>query len=337
MPRFVAKEIMVGQYTAVKLSDETTGANAVIVPQLGNNCLQLHLVKNGRLIPVIDDLQFISLLPEKPARYGIPVLFPWASGIPEGKYSFEEKSFQALSPTGDGSFHHGFANRLPWEIEAIQSYGDKAELISCLSASSAGKLLQGFPWDFELRMIYRLNTDGLSIFVQIKNLADTIMPLSFGLHPFFVLPEKTQNGHSGIKLNLGSVGQMYDIAACLSADPEKSIFAPTSAEIIIQDNGQCEMSDTAFNHVFQNEDRKSDFFVSGFKNLAADYEVNLAFSTNFNVLVVFTPLDRNAVSIEPWTGTVNTFNLYDKKIPGNELKKVLPGEIWSGNVAITVA
>ncbi|MEO3388096.1 hypothetical protein [Mesorhizobium sp. CAU 1741] len=87
---------------------------------------------------------------------------------------------------------HGFA---PTSVFSLASCGED---FCILELRSSHATWIHYPYDFLLRLEYRLSNEGLSIHVKIHNLGKTVMPASFGLHPGFrwpLLPDVPKERH----------------------------------------------------------------------------------------------------------------------------------------------
>ncbi len=60
-------------------------------------------------------------------------------------------------------------------------------------------------------------------------------------------------------------------------------------------------------------------------------------SKEFGKWVFYTPPDRNAISLEPWTLAANGFNLAAKGVENTGIVTLQPGAKWSGKVTFQVA
>ena len=111
-----------------------------------------------------------------PAFWGkhSPLLFPIVGTLKENTYYYEEKAY-SLS-------RHGFARDM--EFLAEQQQDDSITFL--LSGNAATKA--HFPFDFELRVTYRLLANGLTTTYQVNNPSATSLYFSVGGHPAFKVP-----------------------------------------------------------------------------------------------------------------------------------------------------
>ncbi len=108
-----------------------------------------------------------------------PVLFPIVGTLKEGKYVYENKRY-SLS-------RHGFAREM--EFNLLHSQSDRATF----SLVANNTTLAVYPFDFELRIHYKIDTNALQISYTIINNGNTKMPFSVGAHPAFATLESFTN------------------------------------------------------------------------------------------------------------------------------------------------
>jgi galactose mutarotase-like enzyme len=108
---------------------------------------------------------------------GIPVLFPNAGPIPE--------ELKIKAPELANLKQHGFAREQNWKFVNTNN-----EFNMVLEANDESKKI--FPYDFKLSLISQFKKNGsLTIIEQVENLEQhKEMPVSFGLHPYFRVPNE---------------------------------------------------------------------------------------------------------------------------------------------------
>ncbi|HXB93163.1 MAG TPA: aldose 1-epimerase family protein [Puia sp.] len=111
-----------------------------------------------------------------PAFWGkhSPLLFPIVGTLKENTYYYRDRTYQ-LS-------RHGFARDM--EFSAERQHRDSISFLLQSNATTRAN----FPFEFELRIVYRLTPDGLTITYQVKNPAPEEMFFSIGGHPAFAVP-----------------------------------------------------------------------------------------------------------------------------------------------------
>src|SRR3954463_10969651 len=123
----------------------------------------------------------------KGSTMGIPLLYPWANRLAGPEYEAAGKSTQ-LDPDSpptrldpNGLPIHGLLAANPlWEVTG--------DLSARLDFGAQPELLEAFPFPHEIRMEVALD-DGLRITTTADANAASPVPVSFGFHPYFALPD----------------------------------------------------------------------------------------------------------------------------------------------------
>jgi galactose mutarotase-like enzyme len=108
-----------------------------------------------------------------------PVLFPIVGTLKNNTYTIDKKEYQ-LS-------RHGFARDM--EFKLVEKTGNSA----VFSLESNAETLKKYPFEFELQLIYTLESTSLNIEYIVINKGETKMPFSIGAHPAIALPENFEN------------------------------------------------------------------------------------------------------------------------------------------------
>ena len=128
-----------------------------------------------------------------PAFWGkhSPLLFPIVGTLKGNVYYYKGKAYQ-LS-------RHGFAR----DMELMAEQQQQEAITFLLTSSMATKAY--FPFDFELRVIYRLRPDGLTTTYQVKNPSKEELYFSVGGHPAFRVPLVSGTEYTDYYLEFGAV------------------------------------------------------------------------------------------------------------------------------------
>ena len=105
------------------------------------------------------------------------VLMPWPNRIRDGRYRFGGREHQL--PLTEPSRHnasHGLARWVPWTLEEHTSRS--VSLMHRLMAQS------GYPWTVDLRIVYDLSADGLTVTQTATNHSPEPAPYASGAHPY---------------------------------------------------------------------------------------------------------------------------------------------------------
>ena len=104
-----------------------------------------------------------------------PILFPICGGLPDDKYTYMGKEYTLLK--------HGFARKMTFETEKQTS------ISATFLLKSNQETLKMYPWDFELRITYSLESGCIKIDYDIKNMSENVMYASVGAHEAHACPE----------------------------------------------------------------------------------------------------------------------------------------------------
>jgi galactose mutarotase-like enzyme len=112
-------------------------------------------------------------------RYGNPVLFPSPSRSQSGAGPDTWKWNGRTLPMP----FHGFARDVYWQVTDVQMDRVTARLVP------EGVSRVCFPFNFALRLTYRLGEDGLALDAEISNTGDAeAFPYALGFHPYIRVP-----------------------------------------------------------------------------------------------------------------------------------------------------
>ncbi|MFK7873974.1 MAG: hypothetical protein AB8C84_12545 [Oligoflexales bacterium] len=113
---------------------------------------------------------------------GIPILFPFAGRV----WSSNKQGYYFLNGTEFPMPIHGFVHHKPWEI--VEQKSSSIEMVF----SSSNETRKLYPWEFELRVHWKLKETSLLYYFSIKNKGCLYpswikkeMPFAMGLHPYF--------------------------------------------------------------------------------------------------------------------------------------------------------
>lgn len=325
--------------TVYVLRDIQSGATARIVPALGANCLEVSLppAPGDKPVALIDDIQFLAQAKAQPSRYGIPVLFPWPSGIPGGRFQFRGKTVD-LNPAGESqSRHHGFANTNAWRVIRSDCDNTAAWLTCAIDSADCGAVAARFPSRCNLEMTWSLRPDRLDITMTARNTGPSAMPLGVGLHPYFTIPFGKKGSRADCKL-AAAAGRQWDLDSTAKLPPGAPRplrpFLPAPA-FPVSTPGGSPLGDVSFNHVFEATPVAGAFPArASVIDEANNVRLNVSASGDFKTWVFFSPRDRSVISLEPWTLAANGFNLAASGMREAGLLELEPGQAWHGQVVI---
>jgi aldose 1-epimerase len=137
-------------------------------------------------------------------------LVPWPNRIADGRYVFGGVEHQlAINEPERRNAIHGLLQWRPWKRLA---HG-----LSHVVLAARLHPMQGYPFDLDVRITYRLSSDGLHVVTRARNVGGAPCPCAVGQHPLF-----STNGAA-----LGEWLLQVDADAYVILDDERRLPAAT--------------------------------------------------------------------------------------------------------------
>jgi len=237
-------------------------------------------VSEGKEILYFDEKRFMDNT--KSIRGGIPILFPICGKLNTTSSVFGSDYLQLTQ--------HGFARDLQWQYSLSEN-----EKSLCLFLNESKQTKKYYPYDFELKIEVTLKINCLKFEITIHNKTDIVMPINFGLHPYF---------------NVSDFKNLVFINNPLNCqNQEKNIISDTSNELNNIDLGVDLLMYTS---------GKSSFLDKIFKR-----QISLNHPYPFDLAVIWSDPPRRMICLEPWTSPRNSFvdGFRNIMIPSNNSQK----------------
>ncbi|PSR16160.1 aldose epimerase [filamentous cyanobacterium CCP3] len=249
------------------LSDTDTAARLELVPDRGGLVTRWQV--EGQDIFYFDRDRFAN--PELSVRGGIPVLFPICGNLPDNQYSLGEQTYRLKQ--------HGFARDLPWQATG-QDVTEAASLTLELTHSET--TLPQYPFEFKLAFTFELRGHSLNLRQQFTNLSAQPMPFATGLHPYFLVKDKSQ--------------LVFDIPS--------SEFRNHLSGGVEAFGGSFDLSQDEIDLAFQG--------LTATTATVTDHHLRrrltLSWSPDYTKLVFWTVKGKDYYCLEPWTAPRNALN-----------------------------
>ncbi|HUG20318.1 MAG TPA: aldose 1-epimerase [Planctomycetaceae bacterium] len=298
----------------VELQSADSSAAARIAPQFGFNCFEFVARVEGQTVSVLDAEPGFPATDSRPSGHGVPLLFPFPNRIRDGQYSWRGEIYE-LPPDRvpydrTGNAIHGFCLDRPWRV--IDQSRDSVTGEFQLSVDAPDRR-EFWPADFVIRATYSLQASRLNLEVEIENPDDVDLPWGFGTHAYFKLPLGTSSSPEACLME-APVTRHWELSDCLPSG--KTAEIPGAMDF---DEGW-RFGSSPLDDVFQ---LKADRSPADRRTLIIDERAGLQleqrFSSEFEHLVVFTPPNRNAICLEPYTCMTDAINH-----PGEYGLRILP-------------
>lgn len=324
--RFRVDETARAGQRLIVLRDLTARSEATLLPGLGFACVAFRVEGQDGAWPVLSEPPDDDTLLHRTTRYGIPILFPWPNRIRDGRFSFERREYQMpVTPDGPNA-NHGLVRERAWTLESVAP----AEAASCAaSVTIGGDAGEAWPWRCRLTLSYRLIGNVLSIGARVDNLSGSRMPFGFGLHPWFGLP-----------LGRGGSRASTELSIPATATWELQDNLPTGRVLPIEQaidlRSWRPLTDLFIDDVYTGLTLEDGWFESSVRDPSSGRAVTVRSSAAFREHVVYAPLNREVVCLEPYTCPTDAFNLAARALDVGHVA-LEPGETWSGDVTITAS
>jgi aldose 1-epimerase len=324
-----------GSWTSavVVLENEADTVRAEVLPDFGFNCWRWQaLVAGQRLDLLFGDPQHFA--DNVPTRSGIPILFPFPNRIRGGQLSWRGQDYQlpCNDPSGKNAIH-GFACRRPWRV-LDQGADDQSAWVAGEFHAAADAVKERLLWpaDYRLRMTCRLAETTLRLEAEVENPDQVALPFGLGYHPYFRVPFVEGGAAADCTVTVPARA-LWELQSSL---PTGTRLAPDAARDLT--------TPRAFG-----EPKLDDVLTDLPATPAADglcprgelragpqgLRLKVRASPVFREVVVFTPGNRQAFCIEPYTCLTDAINLQQRGIDAG-LLVLPPGGKWSGVVEMTV-
>ncbi len=250
------------------------------------------------------------------------LLMPWTNRIADGAYSFGGRDLQLpLTEPGRHNASHGLVRWVAWTAE--EHTERSVTLRYRLMAQS------GYPWSLDLRVVYDVSADGLTVAQSARNLAATAAPYGQGAHPYLTVGPGPCDFW---ELTLPAATRSL-------SDPERKL--PTGREPV--DGTEADfrvgrpIGDVVLDHAFTDLARDGDGRTTvTLRDPAAGHAVALWVDAAYRWLMVYTGDDnaegtrRRSVAVEPMTAQANAF------VTGEDLVVLSPGAEFSASWGLRV-
>ena len=233
---------------------------------------------------------------------GIPLLHPWANRLAAMRYraAGREVNLDPSSPLlhldAGGLPMHG----VPWPLLGWDVHEVRQDFITARLDWTRSELLTVFPFRHSLEMTATLNSNGLTIATTLIAGPDGPVPVSFGFHPYFGLPDLPR---AQWRLKLPAMRKLILDRRGIPTGDEESF-----------DGLDSELGEFDFDDGFALITEQASFFVAG-----AARRITVEFLKGYPYAQVYAPKDKDYIAIEPMTAQTSALT------SGRGLRLVEPG------------
>lgn len=294
--------------TTFTIRDPATGSSAEVAPELGFNCFRFDAKLQDETVPVIDAADDFAAGNHRPSGHGIPLLFPFPNRIRDGRFTWDGQPYHLpdslVQYDRAGNAIHGFCLDRPWRV--VDS-GEQFVTGEFQLSRDAPERLELWPADFLITVRYALRENTLETRIVVRNPSETPLPWGFGTHAYFRLPLGGDGEPQHCLLQVPAEEQ-WVLEDGLPTGVRKPVDGPTD----LRDGAYYGIAplDDVLTGLFARDDQP--FVETAVIDEPAGRELVQRFSPDFREAVVYTPADRNAVCIEPYTCATDAINLQQR-------------------------
>lgn len=303
---------------AVTIQTSDTRTQARIQPDFGFNCFEFRCQINDRSLHILDAPDDFAEHGGRPSGFGIPILFPYPNRIAAGRFDWEGTSY-VLSPDqvafdNLGNAIHGFCHDRPWRV--IDQAGDRVTAEFQLSLDAPDRL-KSWPGDLRIRCTYWVTEGELHTDFEIHNPDSVDVPWGLGTHPYFRVPFVEQAVGDEVLIE-APAAQLWELADLVPTGKRTAI----PAEVDLR-SGQS-LAQLKLDHVLTDVGSPGRPWSCQLYCAEDGLQLTQVASGGFQHLVVFTPPNRAAVCLEPYTCVTNAINMVGTTEP-HGLQVLAPG------------
>ena len=287
---FTIKKIHQKNNKVIEILDSISGTKAKIQLSYGASLDELN-IRNIKVITNLYPLDYKKTYPSS-------ILFPFANRINDGQFNFNGSNYNLQCNEKQlNNAIHGLVYNKAFLVDELKKFENHAEIKLYYEELNPPT---GYPFKFRVELTYKLTNEFLSLKINVINLDDKKLPFTVGWHPYF----------KSVDLDKSKI--QFDCIKKIKCNKNNIAlgFEPFNSKIPLSLRKR--RFDDAF--VLENPDVK--FFTP-------EYDLVLKSSEKESFLQLYTPMNTNAIAIEPMTGVSDSFN---NKIG---LKKLSPGQSYS--------
>jgi aldose 1-epimerase len=321
--------------TVIVLESSDRAARAEVWPAGGLNCYRWQL-RHGELSLDLIYADPRLFLGARPTGSGFPILFPFPNRIRDGRFRWDGREYQL--PRNDRDQRnaiHGFTCFRPWTVVDEGADGDSAWVTAAFRGSvDAPDMQDAWPADYELQVTYRLLADRLRVEARARNPDTRPLPFGLGYHPYFRIP-LVPNSSARECFVQALADERWELESFLPtgarrpADEARGLTVPRRFDELTLDDVFSGLSEPA-------RPWEGLRLLGLLRQPLYGVELRLLASAEFRELVLFTPVHRQAICLEPYTCTTDAVNLQARGIDAG-WRVLAPGQEWAADVVHMVS
>ncbi len=300
-----------------------SGAEATVFPGTGFNLIDWRVPTPDGPVPLMHAEPDV-LVGGSGTRSGSPILFPFPNRIAGAAFEWDGQTYH-LEPShpGDPNAIHGFCAKTAWADFAATAESAVTGTFRLSRDAPAGAAR--WPGDLELRVTFELLDHAMRVTARVSNLSDHAVPFGLGYHPYFTTLGATELADTEVQVSAGSYWQLHDsipdgTVAPVAGDRDLQVLVPIGDRVL--DDVLTGLSP------FRPD---GDGLMQRAQLRGPKVGLLMRYDASFRDVVVFTPANREAIAIEPYTCPTDAVHL---QALGHDVgwRSLAPGSEWTGVV-----
>lgn len=215
--------------------------------------------------------------------YASSILFPFANRIKDGKYTYNNQTFQLeCNEENLNNALHGLVYNQLFQVADSKVATESA---SVTLTYENNKPFAGFPYFFLLAVTYTLSEKGLELQLKVTNKDPKAFPFTLGWHPYFLSDD------------------LYKSSLTFKSNKTIAFDERMITKKVVDDavHMPLEIKDQQLDNCYVLSDSKVVFKTP-------KYQMMIDSTASENFFQMYTPPVKNAIALEPVTGVSDSFN-----------------------------
>lgn len=318
-PRYrVASGLYYGQ-RGIRLTDEATGANAIVLPEYGANCVEFSVQREHKRLDILypPDLKKLAI---SGTGGGVPLLCPFPNRVRGARFAYRDREVQLVANRAEHAIH-GLVHTRTWEIREQWVDADGAAVTCGFNSSIHHSASAYWPWPFDATVTYRLQNERLSVEMRVENQSDAVMPFGLGAHPYFAIGERSR-----CEIQIPASAR-WETKGDEPLPTGRVLDLPPTLDF----RSMRPLGDTALDDVFTKVELAADGSACRLHDHARGISLTCGADRQFREWVVFAPPGSPFVCFEPYTCPTDAFNLEAQGIDAGVIE-LQPGQRFTGSM-----
>lgn len=288
--------------TLITITDHLSGSTARVAPDQGFNCFEFRAIVDGKAVDVLDSVSGFADGGQRASGSGIPILFPFPNRIRAGKFTWNGHDYVLPGTDKWGNAIHGLCMDRPWRV--VRQSDDFVTGQFQLSVDAPDRMAL-WPADFVIEVDYELVRSRLRCRFRISNPSNQKLPWGLGTHHYFKVPLDAQSRLENCLVEVPA-RKLWELVDCL---PTGRLIPVNSANDLRE--GAC-LTDLKLDDVYTDLEYDGPQFDCLVVDERAGMQVTLTCPPIFREIVAYTPPNRLAVCLEPYTCPTDAVNLQNQ-------------------------